>query len=302
MLALAAAIAGTSCKRDGKSQSETGADLGNIGTIAITVHGESRVPLTRARLAEIPPHYHGPNGQADPRRAWRLVDLLGSGVGDGDLIVASGQGGISITYKVPGSPTDQQPVLMVSRKGVPTVTLVDPGKPFPDFHGHGGQRGRAGDPTPRVVPVARIEVVRARSPEVQKKLDAMAAAGDDIDARAHVSLEELEVRIDGKRVDVRERISKIESVPVGDDHAQSRPGWNLRSLASALGGTGARVSAVRDEAGVATAIPEQEWADVASEPVLRSNRRGQLKYHVLRDKVLGPTVVRRVSGLDIVTR
>jgi len=121
--------------------------------IEVTVDGVAGEPITAARLDEIEPDFHD-----DDRRAWKLTHLIPGLDHDGAWVEARGPSGISIRVDRPSSATEPQPVLYLTRRGEVVVSVLDPGKPFPEYHGQGGQLRRPGDPLPRLSPVASLTV------------------------------------------------------------------------------------------------------------------------------------------------
>jgi hypothetical protein len=52
-------------------------------------------------------------------------------------------------------------VIYLTRRGDVIVAALDPKDPFPRWHGEGGRLRRAGDPTPRLGPVAKLDITRS---------------------------------------------------------------------------------------------------------------------------------------------
>ena len=123
--------------------------------IAVTVDGADAPAITADALAHAKPDF-----EDTVRRAWKLTTLLPAFARDGAVIEARGQGGVSLEIDRPASPSAPQPVLFLTRRGDVELTVVDPAKPFPDFHGMGGRLRRPGDATPRLAPVVAIAVRR----------------------------------------------------------------------------------------------------------------------------------------------
>lgn len=124
-------------------------------SIVVTVAGEPRKPITAAQLAKTRPDFSDAE-----RKAWRIATLIAE-VTPGGAVEASSPTGFSVKFKHP-TPDGLEPVLFLTRRGEVIVAAVDPRDPFPRYHGQGGRLARAGDPLPRVAPVARLDIMPAR--------------------------------------------------------------------------------------------------------------------------------------------
>jgi hypothetical protein len=268
----------------------------DLPAVPLSFRGQKRPPITGKLLAGLKPDF-----ESTEHRAWKLTSIIGKGLTGGDVIVVGSSRGVSVTYRVPVDATDRQPVLYMTRRGGLAATLVDPGKPFPEFHGQGGMLGRPGDSTPRVSPVLSVEVVATK--EGVPVTDDKAAPAPELVAAAKKTVAELDVVVDGKPVVARAILEAMEPTPLGDDHADTRPTWSLRDIAARVARDGARVVALRTAAGDEIAIDSGTWADAARKPILRGNRRGELKFHWLSaDGTLGPTQLRRVKRVEITSK
>jgi hypothetical protein len=69
---------------------------------------------------------------------------------------------------------------------------------------------------------------------------------------------------------------------LGDSGDGKRLAWPLRGLVTALVGPNAVATALTGEGGRRVQIDAQKWRDTSHVPVLRLNRRGQLKFHWAR--------------------
>jgi hypothetical protein len=122
-------------------------------SISVTIDGAAGDAITAARLDAIDPDFHD-----DERRAWKLTHLIPALDHAGAWVEARGPSGISIRVERPATAEEPQPVLYLTRRGEVVVSVLDPEKPFPEYHGQGGQLRRPGDPLPRLSPVASLIV------------------------------------------------------------------------------------------------------------------------------------------------
>jgi hypothetical protein len=120
--------------------------------IPVLIDGIAAPPLTASSLAAIPPDF-----EDQERRAWKLARLIPQ-LTVGATVDAVSREGVAVAMRRPSTDAALQPVLFVTRRGEVVATLVDPARPFPEFHGQGGRLRRPGDTTPRVSPVVRLEV------------------------------------------------------------------------------------------------------------------------------------------------
>jgi hypothetical protein len=123
--------------------------------IAVTVDGEPRPAITAATLRGRKPDFSDVD-----RKAWRVMTLVAEAEPAG-TVEASSPTGVSVKFAHP-TPDGLEPVLFLTRRGEVIVAAVDPKDPFPRYHGQGGRLHRAGDQMPRVAPVAKLDVLRAK--------------------------------------------------------------------------------------------------------------------------------------------
>jgi hypothetical protein len=124
--------------------------------IAVRVDGADRAPITAAALTAAKPDF------ADAERsAWLIATLVPEAAAAGTTVEAMSPVGVSVKFERP-SALGLEPVLFLTRRGEVLVSAIDPKDPFPRYHGQGGRLKRAGDAYPRVSPVARLDVARAR--------------------------------------------------------------------------------------------------------------------------------------------
>jgi hypothetical protein len=124
--------------------------------IAITVDGSARPSITGHNLRVAKPDFAD-----DEHRAWLIPTLVPEVGPAGNSIEAVSGAGVSVKFAHPAA-DGREPVLFLTRRGDVIVSTLDPRDPFPRYHGQGGRLRRAGDSTPRVSPVARIEITHTR--------------------------------------------------------------------------------------------------------------------------------------------
>ncbi|HJZ88518.1 MAG TPA: hypothetical protein VKN99_25270 [Polyangia bacterium] len=247
------------CARAGFGRGEVPADL----RIEVDVDGREVAPIDANILAAHPPDFH-----EGGRRAWRLAGLLGALYArPGSVLEVEDADGVKTTFLRPAEKIEgREPVLMLNQRGEVLVALMNPDEPWPGFHGRGGNRGRPGDPSQRVRGVRRLRLYVAQGAEPAPP----STPGFSI-----------AVIVDGKppltwtRADLA-RVGKL--AVSGDSGEGSREGWSLREVARALVDAKASVVSLRGEGGRELAIDPSQWRDPTRLPVLRLNRRGQLKF------------------------
>jgi hypothetical protein len=121
--------------------------------IAVEIDGNEAPPIDAARLAALKPEFE----DAD-HRAWRLATLIGSAAQTHAVIAVTGENDVTVQFRRPASERDPQPVLALTRRGELVAALVEPGDPFPAYHGQGRRLRRPGDPLPRIAGVKKIRV------------------------------------------------------------------------------------------------------------------------------------------------
>jgi hypothetical protein len=129
-------------------------------SIAITVDGNARPSITGQYLRGAKPDFAD-----EEHKAWLIPTLVpeagpAGGSAQSSIEAVSGAG-VSVKFARPTA-DGREPVLFLTRRGDVIVSALDPKDPFPRFHGQGGRLRRAGDSTPRVSPVARIEITHTR--------------------------------------------------------------------------------------------------------------------------------------------
>lgn len=138
------------------SKREIPADL----SIAVTVDGEAKPPITAAVLAATPPEWT----DKDQRKAWRVAKLVGVDEAlDRSFAITGTANNITVEFPAKSAANALVPALALSQRGTMVVEFVDPADPFPRFHGEGGRLGRSPESEPRVAGVTRIEA-RKRAP------------------------------------------------------------------------------------------------------------------------------------------
>jgi hypothetical protein len=225
------------------------------------VDGVEQAPVDAALLRSLTPDHVDAE-----RRAWRVARLFGDGfAGPGAVLEVRSASGPPGRFERPGrSDAGGVLVLGVNRRGSAFVDLVEEGDLAAPIHGRGGSLGRGGEPQ-RVRDVTRLSL-------------AARTAGEP-EGGARVL--ELSVEVDGEgRVWTEDDLVKVAPLSVPGDSGQGeRDAWSLRSLLDALVGPGASATGVGGEGGRTVEIPAAAWTDASKTPVLRLNRRGQLKFH-----------------------
>ncbi|HTM19764.1 MAG TPA: hypothetical protein VL172_04630 [Kofleriaceae bacterium] len=230
--------------------------------IEVEVDGKPAAPITAAQLQGLAPDF------ADGERsAWKLSALLGAAFErPGAVAEALSADGEGVLLHQPSAAGGPAPVLYLTRRGVLVAAMVDPDKPFPAYHGQGGQLQRPGDKRPRLSGVVRLRV----------RVDSAGAGDADRSAAGRQALLAVAVTIGGKPTALTaEQVDALPRRSVQGDEGDQRAAWSLRDLVNAVAGAGARVTTVTGESGpVAVAA---SWKDAALTPLLRANRRGELK-------------------------
>ncbi|HEX7841863.1 MAG TPA: hypothetical protein VF469_30545 [Kofleriaceae bacterium] len=124
--------------------------------IAVTSDGGALPEITSERLQHARPDFAD-----DDHKAWLIPTLVPEAGPAGTSIEAMSGTGVSVTFAHPTA-DGREPVLFLTRRGDVIVGALDPRDPFPRYHGQGGRLRRAGDPMPRVSPVARLAITHTR--------------------------------------------------------------------------------------------------------------------------------------------
>lgn len=123
--------------------------------IELVVDGAPRPKITAQTLIAAKPDFID-----EERKAWRISTLVRD-AGPPGTVEASSPAGVSVKFEHPTS-EGLEPVLYLTRRGEVIVAALDPKDPFPRYHGQGGRLHRAGDQMPRVAPVSKLIVTRAK--------------------------------------------------------------------------------------------------------------------------------------------
>lgn len=124
-------------------------------TIGVVVDGATKAAITADTLKGAKPDFSD-----EERKAWRIPTLIPE-AGPPGTVEASSPTGVAVKFAHP-TPDGLEPVLFLTRRGEVIVAALDPKDPFPRYHGQGGRLHRAGDQMPRVAPVAKLEITRAK--------------------------------------------------------------------------------------------------------------------------------------------
>lgn len=124
--------------------------------IEVAVDGGARPAITGDSLRAARPDFAD-----EDHKAWLIPTLVPEARAAGTTVEAVSGAGVSVKFAHPTA-DGLEPVLFLTRRGDVIVSALDPKDPFPRYHGQGGRLRRAGDPMPRVSPVARIEITHTR--------------------------------------------------------------------------------------------------------------------------------------------
>ena len=124
-------------------------------SIAVEVDGAAAAAITSAVLGASKPDFVD-----EDHKAWRIPTLVPAAA-PGATIEASSPSGVAVKFALP-TPDGLEPVLFLTRRGEVIVAALDPKQPFPKYHGQGSRLRRPGDSMPRVAPVTKLSITRAR--------------------------------------------------------------------------------------------------------------------------------------------
>ncbi|HJZ83946.1 MAG TPA: hypothetical protein VKN99_02195 [Polyangia bacterium] len=232
--------------------------------IPVEVDGRAVAPIDAATL-----HARAPDWAEGGRRAWRLQTLLGSALArPGCVLEVEDLQGITSRFVAPAAKGEgREVVLMLNQHGEMLVGPIQPRDRARAFHGRGDNGGPAADLTR---PLKGIRALRVR-------ID---------DALAQAPLEQAQIAlmvvVDGAPpiTWTRTQLAGVRSLAVrGDSGEGKREGWSLRDLVSTLVDDQAAVVRLKGEGGRVMPIEAALWRDATRLPVLRLNRRGQLKFN-----------------------
>jgi len=255
-------LAAVACSR---ASDESGAKRSPKGPPppSVDIDGKPAPPITHDRLAALKPDF------ADgDRSAWKLSALLGAAFDrPGAMVEAVSAEGQGVALHRPDSDRAPQPVLFLTRRGELVAAVVDPDQPFPAYHGQGGQLQRPGDRRPRLSGVVKMSL----------RVEAAGGGDGDRSAAGRKALAAVELAV-GDQVSrlTDEQIAGLPRLNVQGDEGDQRAAWSLRDLVAVAGGPKARAAAVVGESGRVAIAPER-WSDATLTPILRANRRGELK-------------------------
>ena len=164
VVAIAAALIAAACSRAEDSSSAKRSPRPPAPP-RVEVPTELRIPVSIdgvAAAAAIDATLLGqlaPDFADEERRAWRLRRLVPALAAPTAAVEAVGAAGISVRFAGEVASEHLEPVLFLTRRGDVVVTMVDPARPFPAFHGQGGRLGRPGDPLPHLGRVSELRVI-----------------------------------------------------------------------------------------------------------------------------------------------
>ena len=229
--------------------------------IARSVDGVAQPPIDAAMLRSLVPDHAD-----DERRAWRLDRFFGPELArPAALLEVTSASGPPGRIRRPGFVEGGGVwVLGLNRRGSPFLDVAPADDLGAGFHGRGGSAGRGGEPR-RIRDVTALALL----------------AGPPGSEGGSTSMLKLTVVVDGEtRTLTEDDLARVEPLSVpGDSGEGKRDAWSLRTLVQALVGEGAVATEVASEGGRTQPIPPEAWADATRTPLLRLNRRGELKFH-----------------------
>jgi hypothetical protein len=106
----------------------------------------------------------------------------------------------------------------------------------------------------------------------------LSEGGEDMSDNDGEAMLKLTLIVDGQpRTWTENELSEVEVLTVPGKKGE-RDAWSLRTIATELAGSGAVVTRVVGEAGMALDLPAEHWANEQMLPVLRLNRKFLLKF------------------------
>ncbi len=254
---------------DGGSKAASNDSPAQLSEIPVLVDGKPAPVVNQARVAGLEPTY-----KDGTKRAWALTALLGDAVGDERTLEIVGRNKVRILHSRPGVDRKGKPLALVVGVGEPFIGRVDPNKPF-------------AEPTRRRVDrIVALKLYRRGKPKPATRTVDTAALKLTIEYASGKS--------------TVWRYAEISKVPV---LAQQKHHWSLRKIAAGVA-AGARVTALETRKGTRIELSAEQWNDANKLPVVKLNRRGQLKFWwTTADKPRGGgKAVRDVTKLHVVLR
>jgi hypothetical protein len=270
-LACACAKDDDGAKRVPESPPPPNAEIPADLSIPVVVDGAAADPVDAARLSKLSPDFY-----TEDHRAWKLTRVLGGAFAQpGTALEATGPGGVSISLRAPASDREPQPAIILNRRGDVAVAMVDPGEPFPDYHGRGGRLKRPGDPLPRVSPVVALRVSSGGGGSGGGSSGGGGdgrGAGPQAAGPVPQAILGLAVTVDGAAWEPWSKtVAALPPVSVIAD-GEKRPALSLRDIAGKIGPKVRLVELVTKDGAVA--VDATRWADASNDATLRTNRRG----------------------------
>ena len=260
--------------------------------IAVDIDGKAAPPIDAATLAA-----HRPDYTQAEKQAWRLGPLLGPAYARPDAVLeVEGADGVKTVFTRPAQTIGgREPVLALNRRGEILVALMGADDPFPAFHGRGGNRGREGDPLQRIHDVVRLRLTVVAGGAAGKDEKRPAAGAEGV---------ALAVTIDGKPPVTWTGADLARALPLemtGEGGEGQREAWSLREVTRTLVGPGAAATKLTGEGGRSVTLDDKAWADAGRLPVLRINRRGQVKFQWVTPALvpIDGGDLRDVSAIDV---
>ena len=241
--------------------------------IQVQVDGREVQALDSARLKSLPPDH-----QHEARRVWLLTSVLpAESKGKIRRVEVEDTKGVRVEFGMPKADENRAPALVASRRGKVTLAMIDPKKPFAEYHGQGNQQGWNKDNLIRLGDLRRIAAFTE-----ELRADAKGEGGKS---------STLKVKVKGRpervwqELDI-EKLGKASSVQVEQSHRPSA--WMLRPMVESDLGKGARIEWLESRGERKLEISESDWQDGSKVPVLRRNRQGEYRFQWLDKKTRKP--------------
>jgi hypothetical protein len=250
---------------EGASEGEGGKLVPPSLDLQVEIDGKPAANVTSTLLKKTKPDFAEPE-----REVWLLTTLIPSANVAAKVVESEDLQGGRVVITKPGdaNPANAAPALEVDKSGETRIILAQKGSPLPASVQRSGENASA----QKARGVRRIRLIdpgmaQASGPKIGFKVIL-----DDDPAKEWTS--------------ANTRVKPF-SVAASDGEGQ-RDVWPLRDLAKEIAQSDdAMITAVVGEEGGKAVIEEAAWKDQTRIPVLRTNRRGAIKFTWLGDKHQG---------------